>query len=153
MSELLDDYLQRINESIYISGQLSPAQLNLLPHTAIQSFLCLRCTQESGFMADEKHQLEPSGIVYRHRPVSAETLSYEGIAQILKEIDELPQPILISCRSAFRAGFIALLYLATRNHLTHWETQTLKQHLGFDFSTKPTFQQWFERYLNQYSAG
>lgn len=148
-----DDYVQILNNNVYISAQLLPVQLKTLLDKGIKSVLCLRCAEESGFRADEKIQVENRGTVYRHIPVSADALSYEGITQILREIDHLPKPILIGCRSAFRSGFIALLYLATRGQLTTWEAQSLQQRLGFDFSTKPLFQQWFERYLNQYSAG
>lgn len=148
-----EDYVQSLNNNIYISAQLLPEQLKSLLDRGIQSVLCLRCSEETGFRADEKAEVEESGGVYRHNPVSAEALSYEGITQILREIDQLPKPILIGCRSAFRSGFIAMLYLSTRGQLTVWEAHSLQQRLGFDFSTKPLFQKWFERYLTQYSAG
>lgn len=148
-----DDYFQSLNNNIYISAQLLPEQLKALLDRGIKSVLCLRCAEESGFRAEEKAQVEERGIIYRHNPVSAETLSYEGITQILREIDQLPKPVLIGCRSAFRSGFIAMLYLSTRGQLTVWETLSLQQRLGFDFSTKPLFQQWFERYIRQYSVG
>lgn len=145
--------IQTINSNIYISGQLSDAQFQTVLNTSLSAVLCLRCAQEQGFKAEEKRQATAHGIAYSHRPISADALTYAVITQTLQEIDRLPRPLLISCRSAFRAGFIALLYLSTRNRLTMCETQSLQQRLGFDFSRKPTFQQWFEQYLMQYPLG
>lgn len=149
----LDSKIQKINESLYISGQLSESQLQAVIKAPLASVLCLRCTQESGFRVEEKVQVEAHRLAYSHNPISAEALTYEVITQTLKEIDRLPKPTLISCRSAFRSGFIALLYISTRNRLTPRETQSLRQRLGFDFSAKPVFQQWFEQYLMQYPVG
>ena len=135
--------------SSVLIGASSPEQLENLPDVGIQSVLCLRCTHESGFRQEERSHLETLGIQYQHIPISPDTLSGELITQGLQTIDHLPKPILIGCRSAFRAGFIALLYLATRHHLSKRETYSLQQNLGFDFSVKPPFQQWFDHYMNQ----
>ena len=153
MLESPETGIQKINASVYISGQLSDRLFQKVLDLGWDSVLCLRCTQEQGFKTTEKQQAEASGVNYSHMPMSADTLTYERITQTLKEIDRLPKPVLISCRSAFRAGFIALLYLSTRNRLTLWETQSLRQRLGFDFSSKPVFQQRFEQYLMQYLVG
>ena len=102
-----------------------------------------------GFRAEERSHLEILGIQYHHIPMSLETLSGELITQVLQTLDTLPKPVLIGCRSAFRSGFIALLYIATRQRLSRVETYSLQKNLGFDFSIKPPFQQWFDRYLAQ----
>ena len=153
MLEPLDGGVKTVNTSIYISGQLSEAQFQVVLKSPFASILCLRCLHESGFRSEEKLQAEHYGLAYSHKPVSADMLTYETITQTLQEIDSLPKPILISCRSAFRAGFISLLYLSTRYRLTLWETQSLGQQLGFDFRNKPAFQECFEQYLSQYSMG
>lgn len=153
MQDFLYQEIQKINANIYISGQLSESQFRVMLGTPLQSVLCLRCEHESGFRVEECQQAVTSGVAYSHWPVAADALTYEMITQILQEIDRLPKPVLISCRSAFRAGFIVLLYLSKCNRLTLRETQSLRERLGFDFSEKPVFQQWFEQYLIQYSVG
>ena len=147
MLELLKDSVQPINSTIYISGQLSPEQVETLPDIGIQSVLCLRCATESGFRGEERSHLETLGIQYHHIPVSPDTLNGELITRSLHTLDTLPTPVLIGCRSAFRAGFMALLYIATRQLLSSLETYSLQENLGFDFSLKPPFQQWFDQYL------
>ncbi|NET09359.1 MAG: hypothetical protein F6K16_32580 [Symploca sp. SIO2B6] len=149
MLELLIDDIQTINSTIYVSGQLSSEQLETLPEIGIQSALCLRCASESGFRVEERSHLEVLGIQYHHVPLSSETLNRELITHALQIIDTLPKPVLIGCRSAFRSGFIALLYVATRHRLSSLETHGLQQSLGLDFSMKPRFQQCFEHYLSQ----
>ena len=149
MLKLLNDSVQTVTPNLYISGQLLPEQLENLPEIGIQSVLCLRCATESGFRGEERSHLEILGMQYQHIPISPDTLNGELITQVLHAIDHLPKPILIGCRSAFRAGFMALLYMATRHHLSHIETYSLQQNLGFDFSVKPPFQHWFDHYVNQ----
>lgn len=147
MLEPLSDAIQLIDHDIYISGQLFPEQLSAVMDTQIRSVLNLRCDDEIGFRAHEQEEVEKCGRAYAHMPVSAERLHHEWISKILNQLDTLPKPVLISCRSAFRSGFIALLYLVTRHQLSDRETQKLKHKLGLDFSKKALFKQCFEGYL------
>lgn len=146
---MLNHYIQIINSNIYISGQLLPEQIQIISNTELASFLCLRCTYESGFSSHERLQVESLGIRYSHIPLSPHTLNSELITRTLQMLDILPKPVLISCRTAFRAGFIALLYLSTRHQLSKREIHILQKNFGFDFNTRPPFQKWFDHYLNE----
>jgi len=72
-----------VDRNISFSGQLSSQQLRLAIETNIQTILNLRCTNESGFRSNEKKEVEGSGRIDVHIPISPENLSFELVTGIL----------------------------------------------------------------------
>jgi uncharacterized protein (TIGR01244 family) len=142
---------KKINDEITVAGQVTPEQLKQAAQEGFKSVLNLRASGEEGFMPDEEQQAEVAGLTYVNIPVKKEEISDELTSQILKEIDELPKPVLVHCASGMRAGAMACMHMATREGMTADEGMTKAQAIGFDCNSEPQLKQFFEHYVDSHT--
>ena len=138
----------KVNEQITVAGQIAPEQLKQAAQEGFKSVLNLRASGEEGFLPDEEKQAKAAGLTYVNIPVKKEEISDELTSQVLKEIDELPKPVLVHCASGMRAGAMACMYMATRDGMTAEEGMKAAQAIGFDCQSEPQLKQFFEHYVN-----
>jgi len=139
---------KRINDDITVTGQIPPEGLKQAAREGFKSVLNLRAPDEEGFMPDEEQQAKAAGLTYVNIPVKKEEISDEMTSQVLKEIDELPKPVLVHCASGMRAGAMACMHMATRAGMTAEEGMKAAQAIGFDCQSEPQLKQFFEHYVN-----
>ncbi|MBR8826344.1 MAG: protein tyrosine phosphatase family protein [Gomphosphaeria aponina SAG 52.96 = DSM 107014] len=141
--------IKKINEQLSIAPQLTPAEIDQLPELGFKSVLNLRSPAENGFLTEEAQQIEALGIAYTLTPVTLPSLNEALITQVVKQIDNLPKPALIHCGSALRAGYMVILYQATKEGMTLDAAKQWSNELGFDMMRNPQLNQHFEDYINK----
>jgi uncharacterized protein (TIGR01244 family) len=99
---------------ITTAGQPSEAALEEVARAGFKSVIDLRgLTEDRGF--DESAAVERLGMSYVSLPVEgAGGVTYENAAELDRLLAELPQPVLLHCASANRAG--ALLALRAKGN-------------------------------------
>ncbi len=142
---------KKINDNITVMGQVTKDELKQAANEGFKSILNLRASGEEGFMSDEGKQAEAAGLTYVNIPVKKEEISDELTSQVLKEIDELPKPVLVHCASGMRAGAMACMHMATREGMTADEGMTKAQAIGFDCNSEPQLKQFFEHYVDSHT--
>jgi uncharacterized protein (TIGR01244 family) len=142
---------KRINDQITVAGQIAPEQLKQAAQEGFKSVLNLRASSEEGFMPDEEKQAEAAGLTYVNIPVKKEEISDELTTRVLKQIDELPKPVLVHCASGMRAGAMACMHMATREGMTAEEGMAEAQKIGFDCNSEPQLKEFFESYVDAHS--
>jgi uncharacterized protein (TIGR01244 family) len=130
-------YFQRIDENCAIAAQLTPAQIQQLPHAGFHSVLNLRSPEESGVLGDEQQQIEALGLRYANIPMPLDRLNSNLAQEVLATLQDLPKPILIYCASARRASAIVLLEIARERNLTPEQVMELGLTMGFDDEAHP----------------
>ncbi len=113
--------------------------------------LNLRSPSKEGFLSDEQQQTESAGLQYVNVPVKPDGMSDELADQVLEEIDRLPKPALIHCKSGMRSGAMTLMYIATQQGLTADEAMAIGKHNGFDCDSNPQMKQFFEHYVSEHT--
>jgi len=141
----------KVNEQITVAGQITPKQLDEAARQGFKSVLNLRAADEEGFMADERHRAEAAGLRYKNNPVKKEEISDELTTRVLKEIDELPKPVLVHCASGMRAGAMAFMHMATREGMSAEKAMSRAQESGFDCNFEPQLKQFFRHYVETHS--
>lgn len=142
---------KRINDQITVAGQIAPEQLKQAAQEGFKSVLNLRASGEEGFLPDEEKQAKAAGLTYVNIPVKKEEISDELTSQVLKEIDELPKPVLVHCASGMRAGAMAFMHMATREGMRAKEAMGKAQDAGFDCNAEPQLKEFFEQYVDAHS--
>ncbi len=105
--------LKTINGQLSIAtNQVTPTQLQEAAQAGFKSVLNFRSPQEEGFLSDEEKQAEAAGLEYVNIPVKANGITDELAEKIIEQIDQLPKPILLHCKSGLRSGAMALMYIA-----------------------------------------
>ncbi|MBW4623845.1 MAG: protein tyrosine phosphatase family protein [Cyanosarcina radialis HA8281-LM2] len=144
--------IKNINDRLAVAmGQVTPEQLQQATEEGFKSVLNLRSPGEEGFLSDEQQQAENAGLQYVNVPVKPDGLSDELADRVLEEIDRLPKPALIHCKSGLRSGAMALMYVATQQGMTADEAMQTGKKLGFDCDSSPQMKQFFEHYVSQHA--
>ena len=141
----------KVNKQITVAGQITPEQLDEAARQGFKSVLNLRAADEEGFMADERQRAEAAGLRYENIPVKKEEISDELTTSVLKEIDELPKPVLVHCASGMRAGAMAFMHMATREGMSAEKAMSRAQESGFDCNSEPQLKQFFQHYVETHS--
>ena len=144
--------VKRINDQLAVAiGQVTLEELHQAAQEGFKSVLNLRSPSEEGFLSDEQQQAENAGLQYVNVPVKPDGMSNELADQVLQEIDQLPKPALIHCKSGMRSGAMTLMYVATQQGLTADEAMEMGKQNGFDCDSNPQMKRFFEHYISEHT--
>lgn len=147
------EHVKPINDQLAVAdNQPDATELQQAAQAGFQSVMNLRSQNESGFLADEEQQAEAAGLTYAHTPVKPDAITRETVDQLMQQIDELPKPALIHCKSGVRSGLIALLYTAIRQQMGVAQAMDLEKQKGFDFDEHPQMKQIFAQQVASHAA-
>lgn len=133
-----------VSEQVSVAGQLSPVQIERLLLQGFQAAMNLRPYEEAGASAEDGQRVTAVGLTYIHLPVNPSALTLNVIEQVVQRIHDSPKPLLVYCRSAFRATFMTLMYGMIYHDHTLEYAKAKGRSLGFDFDNNPTFNRWME---------
>ena len=122
--------IRKINNQLTIAPQLSLEQLKQIAQEDFQSVLNLRSPDEIGFLSNEQQEAESLGLFYINIPVNLEAINNDVITEVLKQINQLPKPILVHCDSAIRAAALVLIYIDTQQGATLEQACNKAKQLG-----------------------
>jgi uncharacterized protein (TIGR01244 family) len=140
---------KQIDDELSVAmGQPTVEQLQQAAKEGFKSVLNLRSPQEEGFVSDEQQQAEAAGLKYVNLPVKPDGMNDELTDRVLEEIDRLPKPALIHCKSGMRSGAMTLMYVATDRGMTAAQALGMGKQNGFDYDSNPQMKQFFEHYVS-----
>eukprot|EP00462_Mataza_sp_D1_P000988 CAMPEP_0175097152 /NCGR_PEP_ID=MMETSP0086_2-20121207/5127_1 /TAXON_ID=136419 /ORGANISM="Unknown Unknown, Strain D1" /LENGTH=161 /DNA_ID=CAMNT_0016370629 /DNA_START=82 /DNA_END=567 /DNA_ORIENTATION=- len=141
-----------VDKNICISGACTPEQAKLMAKEGVKSVLFLRTDSEEGVDTAniEKMYAEQLKLNFAHIPVAASKLSPELADRCVKAAASLPQPLLIQCQSATRAGAVLLLFLVSQG-MKPSDAHALAETAKLEFPKKPPLQKWVGEYLSSKS--
>ena len=140
---------KQIDDELSVAmGQPTAEQLQQAAKEGFKSVLNLRSPQEEGFVSDEQQQAEAAGLKYVNLPVKPDGMNDELTDRILQEIERLPKPALIHCKSGMRSGVMTLMSVATDRGMTASEALAMGKQNGFDYDANPQMKQFFEHYVS-----
>ena len=122
--------IRKINNQLTIAPQLSLEQLKQIAQEDFKSVLNLRSPNETGFLSSEQQEAESLGLFYINIPVNLEAINNDVITKVLKQINQLPKPILVHCDSAIRAAALVLIYIDTQQGATLEQACNKAKQLG-----------------------
>lgn len=122
--------IRKINNQLTIAPQLSLEQLKQIAQEDFKSVLNLRSPDETGFLSSEQQEAESLGLFYINIPVNLEAINNDVITEVLKQINQLPKPILVHCDSAIRAAALVLIYIDTQQGSTLEQACNKAKQLG-----------------------
>ena len=144
--------LKKINEQLSIAtNQVTPTQLQQAAQAGFKSVLNFRSPQEEGFLSDEEKQAEAAGLEYVNLPVKPNGITEELADQIIQQIDYLPKPILLHCKSGLRSGAMALMYIAIKEKIPADTILEQGEEMGFDCNKFPEMKKFLITHISKYS--
>jgi uncharacterized protein (TIGR01244 family) len=144
--------IKTIDDQIAVAmGQVTPEQLQQAAQEGFKSVLNLRSPQEEGFLSDEQQQTEAAGLKYINIPVKPDAMTDELADRVLHQIERLPKPALIHCKSGMRSGAMALMYVATQQGISADRAMAMGKQNGFDCDAQPQMKKFFEKYVSEHT--
>lgn len=144
--------VKRINDQLAVTmGQVTLEQLQQAAQEGFKSVLNLQAPNEEGFLSDEQQTTEAAGLKYVNVPVKPDSMSDALADQVLQQIDALPKPALIHCKSGMHAGAMTLMYVATQQGMTAEQALQMGKQHGFDCDAQPQMKQFFEHYVAEHT--
>lgn len=122
--------IRKINNELTIAPQLTLEQLNQIAQEGFKSVLNLRSPDETGFLSSEQQQAESLGLFYVNIPVNLEAINDDVITEVIKQINQLPKPIVVHCDSGIRAAALVLIYIDTQQGATLEQACNKAKQLG-----------------------
>ncbi len=149
------EYGTKVTETLTTMGQVRVEQLQEAVQEGFKSVLNLRVPSELGFWADEQPTAESLGLHYVHLPLRLEHLEEAVIAQILRQIEHMPKPMLVHRAAGMRSTVIALLSTAIAERLTPEQVVEKAYAIGFHYIdntlVSPKLRERFFDYLVRHS--
>lgn len=147
------DNVKQISTDLAVAmDQVTPEQLEQAAQQGFKSVMNLRSPQEEGFVTDEQQQAEAAGLTYVNVPVKPDAMTDDVADRVLKEIDQLPKPALIHCKSGIRSGAMTLMYVATKQGIDADRALDMAREQGFDCDAHPQMKQFFEHYVSEHTV-
>ena len=143
-----------ITSEIFIGGQPTTDDLDALKAQGFRTIVNLRTENESGYFAEEEHEVERRGFNYAEIPIAPELLDDRAMQRFSGAVDSDDAPLIyIHCAGGGRAGVLTLLHLAVKNGWTLQEALETGEKLGIAPKTDSPYRAFFEDYIQRHSAG
>ena len=142
--------VKKINQNLAVATeQLTIQQLQQAAKEGYKSILNLRSPEEEEFL-EEGEQAKAAGLNYANIPVRPDNINEELADRVLKQIDNLPKPLLAHCKSGLRSGAFSLIYLATKEGMSADEAIEKGKAMGFDCDKSPQMKEFFKQYIAEH---
>lgn len=123
-------YAKKVSDELSAAGQVSPEQLQQAAQEGFKSVLNLRSPNEAGFLSNEEQQAEAAGLQYACVPLKVSEPEQELVEKAIREIENLPKPVLVHCAAGARAGAIALIATTLQEGLNDEQITEKAHELG-----------------------
>lgn len=144
--------VKKLRDDLAIAmNQLTGEQVQQASQEGFKSILNLRSPQEEGFSNNEQQQAESAGLQYVNVPVKPDAMDDALADRVLQEIDQLPKPALIHCKSGMRSGALTLMYIATHEGMSAEQAMAIGKQHDFDCDAHPQMKQFFEQYISNHA--
>ena len=144
---------KKVSDELSAAGQVTPEQLQQAAQEGFKSVLNLRSVDEAGFLLDEEQLAQAAGLQYANVPLTPSEPDEDLVEEAIREIENLPKPILVHCGAGARAGAIALIATALQENLTYEQITEKAQELGLNLE-QPHLQQFLlEKYIGIAATG
>lgn len=99
---------------------------------------------------DTQTQCERAGVGFRHVPFEP-PFNEAHAAAVVAALNELPQPVMVQCRSGRRAGAAAMLFLARRSGLGFEQLHALGSAMGLSCCEVDSIKGWLRDHLVEHN--
>jgi uncharacterized protein (TIGR01244 family) len=144
--------VKKINDQISIAmTPLTPEDLQEAAQSGYKSVMNLRDPGEQGFIRYEGSQADIRGLEYVNLPVKPDQLNEELADRVMQQIDALPKPTLIHCKSGLRSGMMGLMNVAIHEGMSAEDAMQKGKKMGVDCEGKPQMKEFFQTYVSSHA--
>lgn len=140
----------KLNDQITVGAQPTEEQLGELQRSGCKTVINLRTAGEDEQPLSpeaEGERVRAQGMEYRHLPVSIEAMGPELVDRFREEIEAVPGPVFVHCKSGMRAGAFSMMHLAVEQGWSGEDTLQKAEQMGFECK-QPELKEFVKGYID-----
>jgi uncharacterized protein (TIGR01244 family) len=116
-----------------------------------KSVINLQTEDEEQNVSSKKEETlaNDNNLNYKHFGVSKDNLSQSMVDNFRQELESLPTPIVVHCKSGKRSGAFVMMHIGCQKNMSGEEVIEQAENMGFECDV-PELEQFLKKYVNEH---
>ena len=116
-----------------------------------KSVINLQTEDEEQNVSSKKEETlaNDNSLNYKHFGVSKDNLSQSMVDNFRQELESLPTPIVVHCKSGKRSGAFVMMHIGCQKNMSGEEVIEQAENMGFECDV-PELEQFLKKYVNEH---
>lgn len=149
----MEKEIKKVNDEISVAA-FDPDENSFknFAEKGFKSVINLQTEKEEQNVSTEKEEKlgKENNLTYRHIGISKDNLSEAMVDNFRQELETLPKPILIHCKSGKRSGALVMMHIGCQKNMSGEEVIKKAEEMGFECDV-PELEQFLKKYVNEHS--
>lgn len=148
----MEKEIKKVNDEISVAA-FDPDEnsFKTFAEKGFKSVINLQTAEEEQNVSAEREEelAKDNKLTYRHIGVSEDKLSEELVDNFRQELEDLPKPILVHCKSGKRSGALVMMHIGSKKDLSGEEVIKQAEDMGFECDV-PELKQFLKKYMSEH---
>ncbi|MAZ27028.1 MAG: phosphatase [Cytophagaceae bacterium] len=149
----MENKIKKVNDEISVAAfDPNESSFKTFADKGFKSVINLQTAEEEQNVSPEKEKelAKDYNLKYRHIAVSEDNLSEAIVDEFRQELEDLPTPIVVHCKSGKRSGAFVMMHIGCQKNMTGEEVIEQAEEMGFECDV-PELEQFLKEYVNEHS--
>ena len=148
----MEKEIKKVNDEISVAA-FDPDEnsFKTFADKGFKSVINLQTEDEDQNVSQEKEKelAKDNNLKYRHIGVSKDNLSEAMVDDFRQELETLPKPIVVHCKSGKRSGAFVMMHIGCQKDMSGEEVIKQAEEMGFECDV-PELEQFLKKYVNDH---
>jgi len=149
----MEKEIKKVNDEISVAA-FDPDQnsFKTFADKGFKSVINLQTEDEDQNVSQEKEKelAKDNNLKYRQIGVSKDNLSEAIVDDFRQELETLPKPIIVHCKSGKRSGAFVMMHIGCQKNMSGEEVIEQAEEMGFECDV-PELENFLKKYVNEHS--
>jgi len=148
----MENEIKKVNDEISVAAfDPNENSFKTFADKGFKSVINLQTEDEDQNVSQEKEKelAKDNNLKYRHIGVSKDNLSEAMVDDFRQELESLPKPILVHCKSGKRSGAFVMMHIGCQKDMSGEEVIKQAEEMGFECDV-PELEQFLKKYVNDH---
>ncbi|SDR92912.1 sulfur transferase domain-containing protein [Gramella sp. MAR_2010_147] len=149
----MEKEIKKVNDEISVAA-FDPEEnsFKTFADKGFKSVINLQTEEEEQNVSTKKEEklAKENNLTYRHIGVSEDNLSETIVNDFRQELETLPKPIVVHCKSGKRSGAFVMMHIGCQKNMSGEEVIEQAEEMGFECDV-PELEKFLKKYVNEHS--
>ena len=144
--------IKKINDNISVATfDPNENSFKTFADKGFKSVINLQTEDEEQNVSSKKEETlaKDNSLNYKHFGVSKDNLSQSMVDNFRQELESLPTPIVVHCKSGKRSGAFVMMHIGCQKNMSGEEVIEQAENMGFECDV-PELEQFLKKYVNEH---
>ncbi|PVW13895.1 beta-lactamase hydrolase domain-containing protein [Marixanthomonas spongiae] len=148
----MEKEIKKVNDEISVAAfDPDEKSFKTFADKGFKSVINLQTDEEDQNVFPEKEEklAKDNNLTYRHIGVAKDDLSEAMANNFRQELENLPKPIVVHCKSGKRSGALIMMHIGCQKNMTGEEVIKKAEEMGFECDI-PELEKFLKKYVNEH---